>query len=114
MIDNKNFNNFKPNYNGGERMTLPPGIYEGHIIAAKVDEKNTLLIQLEIDKGEYAGFFRRLFESDQGGQYTARYRGVYRIQLPDCQDAQYDNWRQHQLEGAVWAIEDGKDRKSVV
>lgn len=107
MIDSKNFNNFKPSYSGGERMTLPPGIYEGHIIAAKVDDKNTLLIQLEIDKGEYAGFFRRLFESDQGGQYAARYRGVYRIQLPDGQDAQHDNWRQHQLEGAVWAIEDG-------
>lgn len=110
MIDKSKFNDFKPTYNGGERMTLPPGIYEGHILAAKLDQASnvpTLVINLDIDKGEYAGFFRRQYEAQAGGQYPARYRGVYRIQLPDGQDAQHDGWRQHQLEGAVWAIEDG-------
>lgn len=110
MINKTNFKNFKPNYSGGERMTLPPGIYEGHIINAKVDELGdapALMIQVEIDKGEYAGFFRRQYESQQGGQYSVRYKGVYRITLPDGKDEQHDNWRQHQLEGAVWALEDG-------
>ena len=108
MINKTNFKNFKPNYSGGERMTLPPGIYEGHIINAKVDELGdapALMIQVEIDKGEYAGFFRRQYESQQGGQYSVRYKGVYRITLPDGKDEQHDNWRKHQLEGAVWALE---------
>lgn len=102
--------NFKPAYNAGERMTLPPAIYEGHIINAKVDDNGTtqtLLIQVEIDKGEYAGFYRKQYESQTGQQYSVKYKGVYRVQLPDGQDAEHDNWRQHQLEGLVWALEDG-------
>lgn len=102
--------NFKPAYNAGERMALPPAIYEGHIINAKVDDNGTtqtLLIQVEIDKGEYAGFYRKQYESQTGQQYSVKYKGVYRVQLPDGQDAEHDNWRQHQLEGLVWALEDG-------
>ena len=110
MIDKSKFTNFKPAYSGGERMTLPPGVYEGHVLAAKLDPSAnvpTLVIQVEIDKGEYAGFFRRQYESQQSGQYAARYKGVYRVQLPDGADPKHDGWRQHQLEGVVWALEDG-------
>ena len=102
-------NNFKPSQ-AGERMSLPAGVYEGHVIAAKVDDNGTtqtLVIQVEIDKGEFAGFFRKQYESQTGRDYSIKYKGVYRIQLPDGQDEQHDNWRQHQLEGAVWALEDG-------
>lgn len=110
MIDYSVFKNFKPNQPAGERMTLPAGIYEGHIIQAKVEEQNgmkALLIYVEIDKGEYAGFFRKQYDSQQGSQFNVRYKGIYRIQLPDGQSEEHDNWRQHQLEGAIWAIEDG-------
>lgn len=110
MINRDSFKNFKPNYAGGERMMLPPGIYEAHIINAKVDSMgagDALMIQVEIDKGEYAGFYRRQYESQQGGKYNVRYKGVYRVQLPDGKNAEHDNWRQHQLEGVVWALEDG-------
>jgi hypothetical protein len=110
MIDRSRFNDFKPTQQTGERQTLPAGVYEGHIIAAKVDTNNggqTLIIQVEIDKGEYAGFFRKQYEAAQGGQFPAKYKGVLRVQLPDGVDPQHDGWRQHQLEGVVWALEDG-------
>lgn len=110
MINNANFKNFKPSYSGGERMTLPPGIYEGHIIKTDLNDQNgtqTLLLYVEIDKGDYAGYYRRQYESQQGGQYSVRYKGIYRVQLPDGKNAEHDNWRQHQLEGVVWALEDG-------
>lgn len=110
MIDKSKFSGFKPSQPTGERLTLPAGIYEGHIIAARVDLVNnvqTLLLQLEIDKGEYAGFYKRQYEAAQGGQFPVKYKGVLRVQLPDGVDPQHDGWRQHQLEGVVWALEDG-------
>ena len=110
MIDRSRFNDFKPTQQTGERQSLPAGVYEGHIIAAKVDTNNggqTLIIQVEIDKGEYAGFFRKQYDAAQGGQFPAKYKGVYRLQLPDGKNPDHDNIRQHQLEGAVWALEDG-------
>ena len=110
MIDNSRMKDFKPAQPTGERMTLPAGIYEGHIIGARVDLVNnvqTLLLQVEIDKGDYAGFFKKQYEAARGGQFPAKYKGVFRVQLPDGQDEQHDGWRQHQLEGLVWALEDG-------
>lgn len=109
MIRHDNIQNFKPSYSSGERLTLPAGIYKAEVINAKVDELGnapTLVIQVDITEGDYARFFRRLFENQsQNSQYSVRYKGVYRIQLPDGKDEQHDNWRKHQLEGAVWALE---------
>lgn len=112
MINRDNMHNFKPNQITGERLTLPAGIYEGRIINAKIDENQlgqALLIQVEIDNGDYTGFYRKQFESQQksGSQYNVRYKGVYRVQLPDGKNTEHDNWRQHQLEGLAWALEDG-------
>lgn len=107
---NHNMTNFKPAYNSGERLTLPAGVYEGHIINTRIEENKgtqTLILQVEIDKGEYAGFYRKQYESQNGSQFSIRYKGVYRVQLPDGQDEQHDNWRQHQLEGLAWALQDG-------
>lgn len=112
MINNNNFKNFQPKYTAGERMTLPAGVYEGHIINSRIDVTETgetLLVQVDIDKGEFAGFYRKQFEAQnkQGSQYNIRYKGVYRVQLPDGKNPEHDNWRQHQLEGLAWALEDG-------
>lgn len=111
MINKNSFRNFKPSYNAGERLALPAGIYEGHIIKTKLEEvmggAQALQIYVEIDKGEYAGFYRKQYDSQQGKQYSVKYKGIYRLLMPDGQDEQHDNWRQHQLEGAIWALEDG-------
>lgn len=110
MIDYSIFKHFKPSQPTGERMSLPAGIYEAHVIQAKVEERDdmkALLIYVEIDKGEYAGFYRKQYDSQQGSQFNVRYKGIYRIQLPDGQSEEHDNWRQHQLEAFVWAMEDG-------
>ena len=113
MIDKTHFNAFKPAYGAaGERQTLPAGIYEGHICDATVDASNgfqTLILYVEIDQGEYANFYHQDYEAQKNGLFSsdAKYRGRYRIQLPDGQNTEHDNWRQHALEGAVWAIEDG-------
>lgn len=110
MIDKSKFNGFKPSQPTGERMTLPAGVYEGRILAARVDivgNTQTLLLQVDIEGGDYAGFYKKQYEASKGGQFPAKYKGVYRIQLPDGTDPQHDGWRQHQLEGVVWALEDG-------
>lgn len=111
MINKEQFKGFKPSYNAGERMTLPAGIYEGHVIKTKLEDVQgggqALLIYVEIDKGEYAGYYRKQYESQNGGQYSIRYKGVYRVALPDGQNEEHDNWRRHQLEGAIWALENG-------
>lgn len=110
MINKNTFSNFKPTQAAGERMSLPAGVYEGHIINARVDDNGTtqtLMIQVEIDKGDYAGFYRKQYESQTGSQFSIRYKGVYRVQLPDGQNEEHDNWRQHQLEGLAWALQDG-------
>ena len=103
-------NGFKPTQNTGERLSLPVGVYEGQIIGAKVDDNGvtqTLIIQVEITKGDFAGYYRKDYERQTGREYSIRYKGTYRMQLPDGQNEQHDNWRQHQLEGLVWALEDG-------
>lgn len=111
MIDYSKFRNFKPSYSAGERMALPVGIYEGHIIKAAVEYiqnvGQALMIYVDIDKGEYTGYYRKQYESQTGEKQNIRYKGVYRIILPDGQNEQHDNWRQHQLEGAIWALENG-------
>lgn len=110
MIDRSYYRDFKPAYNAGERFALPAGIYEGYVIAAKVDDTGkapVLLIQVEIEKGDFAGFYHKQYESQKGGQYGAKYKGVYRITLPDGQDPERDQWRQQGLETLAWVLEDG-------
>ena len=100
--------NFNPSQPTGERMTLPAGLYEAHVIAARVDDpedKPVLLIQVEIDKGDYKDFFHKQYDSQRGGQYPAKYKGVYRAQLPDGRDEEHDARRQKTLEGVAWAFE---------
>ena len=100
--------NFNPSQPTGERQTLPAGLYEAHVIAARVDDpedKPVLLIQVEIDKGDYKDFFHKQYDSQRGGQYPAKYKGVYRAQLPDGRDEEHDAWRQKTLEGVAWAFE---------
>lgn len=107
-MNKDNFKNFTPSQPTGERMTLPAGLYDAHIIAARVDDpedKPCLLIQVEIDSGDYKDFYHKLYEAQQGGQYPAKYKGVFRVLLPDGRDEEHDAWRQKALEWAVWAIE---------
>lgn len=110
MINSRYYKDFKPAYNAGERLTLPAGLYEGCIIGAKVDDTGkgpVLLIQVEITTGEFMGFYRKQYESQKNGQYSAKYKGVYRITLPDGQDPERDQWRQQTLETFAWVLEDG-------
>lgn len=67
------------------REKLPAGGYEAKILKATVtpnrDGSESLIIMLDITSGEYAGFFKRDFDTNP--YENKRWRGVYRQRLPE-------------------------------
>lgn len=96
-------NNFTPEQRT-QRMILPAGTYAAGIIGAKADDKQ-LTIQLEITEGEYTGFFKKDFDSQNGGFRAPKYRGVYILRFPDGKSQQGDQFREREARGAAWAVE---------
>lgn len=67
---------------GGVSKQLPAGNYECVIVGAKVErsqnDKEMLVIALDIDSGEYKGYWRDKFEQRRKYNAQAKYPCVYR------------------------------------
>ena len=90
---------------------LPAGVYVGKIIGAKVETQSIagksvdrLVIQLDVSEGEYTGHYRKQFEAAKGGRFTPKYKGVFRITIPQSGD-QYESINKRILQNAAWALE---------
>ena len=107
------FNGFRP-MQEQFRAQLPVGGYIAVIQDARAENRadgnQMLVFTVEITEGPYAGFFLKDYRAQEGGQYPARYRGVYRIFCPTNNLQQEDLWmldRFNLTMGAIMASNPG-------
>ena len=63
-----------------------------------------LEIAFDIDKGEYAGYYRRNLEAQQ--QEDKKWKGVLRIYVPKDDGSEKDLWTKRKFKAIIQAIED--------
>ena len=108
----KPFADYETTQAAGEFEKLPKGAYEVRIKQAKVvaykgkdgSSFEKLEIAFDIDKGEYAGYYRRNLESQQ--QEDKKWKGVLRIYVPKDDGSEKDQWTKRKFKAIIQAIED--------
>lgn len=91
---------------------LPAGAYIGKILGAKVETQtiggrtiDRLVLQMDVTDGEFAGHYVKQFENAKGGNFTPKFKGVLRLNIPVKGD-QYEQMNKRILQGAAWALEE--------
>lgn len=84
--------------------------FVGKVIGVKVDENQygqSIIFQLEITEGEYAGFFKKDYEArkNAGGQYDVKYKGIYRLNIPSGDGTERDGWTAQRFNRTMGAFE---------
>ena len=101
----KAFNGYEPKYQapGGNNFEpLPVGVYVGRIYGAKADDK-ALTLQLDVTEGEHNQYYHKRFEADKDSPYGQKYKGMFRLNLPN--GGQYDDINIRIFNSAIGAIE---------
>lgn len=90
---------------------LPAGVYVGVVRDAEVTkeqiagrEVERLVLRLDVAEGEYKDHYQKAFDAASGGMYPARYKGVYKLNIPYAGDP-YEGMNKRILQGAAWAFE---------
>ncbi len=112
MIKHGNVN-FQAQESKAGMQPIPVGVYVGQIIGAKVEngeQGQNLILQLEVTEGEYAGYFKRQFEAQAGGQYQKRYKGTLRLRVPNYNSngqpaTDRDRYAHQDFQHMAWALE---------
>lgn len=103
-------------YNGAaaekiaSREQLPVGGYEVKIISAKeevFDWGTRLAIAFDIAEGDYAGFYQKDFDNQQGED--KKWRGVYRIYEPKDDGSDKDKWTKRTFNNFIYCLEDSNE-----
>ena len=91
---------------------LPKGAYVAGISNIKIEgdkPDQRIVFRVDVIEGEHTGYFTKRYNHDRdaGGQYEVRYKGDYKIQIPDPANAkrQHPEWDLKKLNNTVWAIE---------
>ena len=92
---------------------LPKGLYIAGITNVRIEgtaPDQQLVLRVDIIEGEYTGYYTKRYKNDsQGtGRFEVRYKGDYRLQIPDQANTRrvhYD-WDMKAFNSAIWAIED--------
>lgn len=107
------------NYNGSFESkrdvaieNLPAGAYVGKILGASVENQiiggrsiDRLVLRLDVAEGEHKDHYQKLYEVASGGQYSAKFKGVYRLNIPQTGDP-YEAMNKRILQGVAWALEE--------
>ena len=91
---------------------LPKGLYVAKINNVKIDgdePDQRLVLRVDITEAEHTGYYVKRFNSDKerGGQYEAKYKGDFSIQIPNQNNPrrQHYDWDNRAFGNAIWAIE---------
>ena len=105
-------NGFKSEAPSSAYPMLPAGAYVCGIKNVKIDGKEPdrqIVLRLDIIEGEAAGYYTKRYEHDSqsGGKYEVKYKGDFRIQIPDENNAkrQHPEWDLRTLNNSIWCIE---------
>ena len=83
------YNGMKAEENKNESYgQLPAGPYVGGVQNEKIDGVSPdqwLVLRLDVIEGEYTGYFTKRYQHDSqmGGMYPAKYKGDYKIRIPN-------------------------------
>ena len=95
---------------------LPKGLYIAGIQNVKIEgtePDQRLVLRLDIIEGEYTAYYTKRYNNDAsaGGRYEVKYKGDYRIQIPNQANPKREHfdWDLRALNNAMWAIEDSND-----
>ena len=112
----KPIDGFKTEPRAAAYPMLPKGLYIAKIQGAQVEGSEPdqrLVIRLDICEGEYTGYYTKRYHNDRdaGGRFEVRYKGDYKIQIPDARNTkrQHPEWDEKRLRGDIWAIEQSND-----
>ena len=89
------------------KETLPAGGYVCQILSARVEENDwgsTLVIAHDICEGDFNGFFRHDFDNNPNTE-TRKWRGTFRLRLPNDDGSDQDEWKKRALGNTIWALE---------
>lgn len=101
----KAFNGYEAKYQapGGNNFEpLPVGVYVGKIYGAKADDKS-LTLQVDVTEGEHNQYYHKRFEADKDSPYGQKYKGMFRLNLPN--GGQYDDINIRIFNNSFGAIE---------
>ena len=96
----------KKNSSGG-REILPAGGYVCQIQGARIEEGqygSTLVIAHDVCEGDYKGFFKKDYENND--REDKKWRGTFRLRLPNEDGSQQDEWKAKALGNTIWALEE--------
>lgn len=95
---------------------LPVGAYIGKVVGAEVKKIQSsngdferLEVMVDVTEGEYKDHFTKLYDSQTGGQYPARYKGVIRFNIPQV-GSQYEQGQKKALEHLAWCLQDSNPK----
>ena len=103
----RQFSDFKPEKPASGRETLPAGGYVCKIISAKVEKNDwgeTLMIAHDVSEGDYAGIFKRDYDNNE--REDKKWRGTFRINLPNDDGTEQDNWKKKKFNTFIWSVEE--------
>jgi len=105
-------NGFKSEAPTASFPQLPVGAYVCGIKNVKIEGKapdQQIILRLDIIEGEQTAYFTKRYNHDTnaGGKYEVRYKGDYKIQIPDASNAkrQHPEWDLKTLNNSIWCIE---------
>ena len=103
----KKYSDFKAERSSSGRETLPAGGYVCKIVSAKVEKNDwgeTLMIAHDVSEGDYAGIFKRDYDNNE--REDKKWRGTFRINLPNDDGTEQDNWKKKKFNTFIWSVEE--------
>jgi hypothetical protein len=105
-------NGFKSEAPSNSFPMLPVGAYVCGIKNVKIEGKapdQQIVLRLDIIEGEQTAYYTKRYNHDTnaGGKYEVRYKGDFKIQIPDANNAkrQHPEWDLKTLNNSIWCIE---------
>ena len=102
----KQFNGFEAKKQSSGREVLPVGGYVCNILSAKEEQYDwgsRLAIAIDVIEGAFTGFFKRDF--DNNDREDKKWRGIYRVNIPNDDGSDQDNWTKRKFGNFIWAVE---------
>ena len=111
----------KPKYAGYEAkkhssfIELPPsGAYIGKILNVKVENSydkthDQIVLMLDITEGEYKGRYMEVYNDQKERFPDCKYRGVFRITVPENEEPPEKAWIRKKFEENMWAVEQSNE-----
>ena len=103
----KSYSDFSAKKVSGGREILPAGGYVCKILSVKTEENewgSKLALAIDVTEGEYTGFFKKDFDSND--REDKKWRGIYRVNIPKDDRSEQDAWTKRSFGNFIWAIQE--------